>query len=149
MQGSARMKAILINAKEQTVTEVELNDPDSYGELQELVGGYICCGWTWYDVAGFPRNILYVDDEGMLKGYDHYFRILNADKVGFCNPSGPTFLYGNGVILGVTMEGESTDTSIVAEDLEVSWGDHAEGRERVERLVTSLEKIKGTENGTN
>ncbi len=139
------MKAILINAKEQTVKEIELNDPDSTQELQELVGGYLTCGWTWYDVAGFPRNVLYVDDEGMLKGYDYYFRIINADKVGFCNSCGPTHLYGNGVILGVTMEGESTDTSIYADDLEVLWGDHTEGRERIERLVTSLEKLDGNE----
>jgi hypothetical protein len=144
------MKAILINAKEQTITEIELNDPDSTQELQELVGGYITCGWTWYDVAGFPRNVLYVDDEGMLKGLDHYFRITNADKVGFCNSSGPSFLYGNGVILGVTMEGESTDPSIYVDDLEIAWGDHAKGREVIERLADSLEEaIKGNKDGTN
>ncbi len=139
------MKAIHINAEEQTVTEIELGNPDSTQELQELIGGYLTCGWTWYDVAGFPRNVLYVDDEGMLKGYDHYFRILNADKVGFCNSDGPTFLYGNGVILGVSMEGESIGTSIYADDLEIAWGDHAEGRERVERLVNSLEKVNENE----
>ncbi len=142
------MKAIYIDAEAQTVTKIELNDPDTTNEIQELVGGYIMCGWTWYDVAGFPRNVLYVDDEGLVKGYDRYFRITNADKVGFCNPSGPTYLYGSGVILGVTLEGESTDTSIYADDLEVSWGDHAEGRARVERLANSLEKvIKGDQDG--
>lgn len=139
------MKAIHINAEKQTVTEVEINDPDSTRELQELVGGYICCGWTWYDASGFPRNILYVDDEGMLKGYDHYFRIINADKVGFCSPCGPTFLYGNGVILGVTPEGESMDTSIIASELEMYWGDHAVGRERINSLVTNLERLMNTE----
>ncbi len=118
------MKAIYINAEEKTVTEIELNDPDSTNELQDLVGGYLTCGWTWYDIAGFPNNVLYVDDEGLLKGYDHYFRILNADKIGFCNPSGPTFLYGNGVIVGVTMEGESADATICASDLKLTWGNH-------------------------
>lgn len=135
------MKAVYINAKEKTVTEIKLDKPDSTHELQELVGGYVCAGWTWYDSSGFPRNVLYVDDEGMLKGYDHYFRIINADKVGSCNPCGPTYLYGNGVILGVTMEGESMDTSIIASELEMHWGDHAVGRERVEKLVENLERL--------
>lgn len=118
------MRAILINSAEKTVTEIELDSPDTTRELQELVGGYLTCGWTWYSASGFPNNVMYVDDEGMLKGYDHYFRITNADQVGLCNPSGPTFMYGNGVILGVNEEGESTDTTIIAEDLEVAMVKH-------------------------
>ncbi len=111
------MKAILINVEDEMIEEVELKNPDTTRELQDLVGGYISCGWTWYDDAGFPKNVLYVDEEGMMKGYQKYFRILNADKLGKCNPCGPTHLYGNGVILGVNREGESADTTIEKDNM--------------------------------
>ena len=113
------MKAIFINAQEAEIKEIELENPDSSSELQDLIGGWLCCGWTWYDAAGFPKNVLYVDDEGLLKDYGHTFRITNADQLGFCNPNGPTVLFGNGVILGVNREGESVDTTIEADDVEV------------------------------
>ena len=121
------MKAIYINAEKRTVEEIDLKNPDGSNELQDLVGGYICCGWTWYSTAGFPNNVLYVDDEGLMKGYDHYFRIHNAEQVGQCNPSGPSFLYGNGVIVGVNEEGESVDTTIIADDLQVLMWNHEGG----------------------
>ena len=124
------MKAILINSTEKTVTEIELDSPDTSLELQDLLGP-IMCGWTWYNASGFPRNILYVNEEHVMTGYNDYFQIKNASDVGFCTPCGPTFLDGNGIILGVTEVGESMDTSIDAADLVVEFNGYL-GDENIE-----------------
>ena len=76
------MKAYLIDSESRTVTEIEYKR----GELQKLVGGWIetACVWDSGDV-------LYVDEEGLLKDPRFFFRIPER-------PDQP--LAGNGVLVG-------------------------------------------------
>ena len=86
------MRAIHINAKDQTVTEVEVK---SLRDLQRLVGGLIeaaPCGTT--------TETLYVDEEGLLKGLDYSF-----EYAGY----GPYF--GSGVVIGAS-DRQGNNTSL-------------------------------------
>ena len=60
------MKAILIDPARRVVEEVEY---DKVGTLGKFVGGYITLAWQ--TEAG---DVIYVDDEGMLKPQGAYFR---------------------------------------------------------------------------
>lgn len=79
------MRAILINPKEQTITEVECTG--ELDNMQSYVGGYIEL------VRIDSRNDLYVDEEGMFKPEQGMFR-FDGDN--------PAYLVGNGIITGAS-----------------------------------------------
>ena len=103
------MKLLLINPFEQTVQEVE-----SEANLEDI---YNLLGCDTLDAVGIDeQNVLYVDDCGLLKNNQRYFNING--KV----------LAGNGVVIGFDDEGDSVDTSLNADDLNIQWlpDDHVE-----------------------
>ena len=77
------MKAYWINATEQTVSEVEYT---GIADLQRMVGGYIEVAVQWPS-----GDVLFVDEEGLLKGPSVGFRIPERTD----QP-----LAGNGVLVG-------------------------------------------------
>lgn len=101
-------KAILINAKDKTITEVEIND---YKDI------YKFCGYNLFTCVRMDAkgNTLYVDDEGLINGTDFGFIIKGQP------------LMGNAIVLGTNRyNGESEDTSLTTEQLfkEVSFFDN-------------------------
>lgn len=88
-------KALLIDAGNQTITEVEVN---GLRDMQQFVGGYIEAAYFWED-----RTVLYVDEEGLLKAQDQFFRIS-------VRPDQP--LAGNGLLVGSDAEGENADVTL-------------------------------------
>ncbi len=86
------MKAYWINAKDQTITAVDYE----HGDLQKLVEGWIETAFMWPS-----GDVLYVDEEGLLKHPQHFFRIPERRD----QP-----LAGNGVLVGR----ELNDTDITA-----------------------------------
>lgn len=92
-------KAILINAKANTVTLVEV------GEYTDI---YKHCGYDTFTCVGLGKGeTLYVDDEGLINGTDFGFTFKGYD--------GP--LMGNGLILGTTASGDSKSTALSVEDV--------------------------------
>ncbi|WP_428489097.1 DUF3846 domain-containing protein [Rhodopila sp.] len=76
------MKAYWINATERTVTEV---DSGGLADLQRMVGGYIEIAKYWPN-----GDVMFVDEEGLMKGGTTWFRIPGTN-----NP-----ICGNGVVVG-------------------------------------------------
>jgi len=80
------MKALLINASEKTVTPVEYS-----GNYQDI---YAHVGCDVFDVVyaeiGKHKVSIFVDDEGLLKGPQHFFKFADW----------PEALAGNGLVLG-------------------------------------------------
>ena len=74
-------KVIFINAKEKTVEELTIDDPLS--GTQALVGGYV--QQVPY-VKDLKRSTLWVDEEGLYKGYQYGF-IMDGHQ-----------FFGNGVV---------------------------------------------------
>lgn len=91
------MKAILIDAKKREVLEIETTG--DLADLQKLVGGYIEL------VRVIPDEDLYVNEEGLLHGEKHFFRVDGFDQ----------WLAGNGVILRHNGEGGQCATGLNAE----------------------------------
>jgi hypothetical protein len=92
-------KAILINAKANTVSIVEV------GEYTDI---YKHCGYETFTCVGLGNGeTLYVDDEGLINGTDYGFTIE-----GYSDP-----LMGNGLILGSTASGDSKSTALSVEDV--------------------------------
>ena len=100
MSNTNKMKAILINAKANTVRFVEV------GEYTDI---YKHCGYeTFTTVSLGGGETLYVDDEGLMNGTDFGFELE-----GYDHP-----LMGNGLILGCNLNnGESVDTALSLEDV--------------------------------
>ena len=90
------MKAILINALEGTVTEIEMKN--SIEEMQRLIG---CEVFTTVPLRLPDCDMLFVDDEGLLHnpGAKGWFKIFNY----------PQPLAGNGLIVGHTADGHARD----------------------------------------
>jgi Domain of unknown function (DUF3846) len=76
------MKAYWINATTKTIETVEWNSTD---KLRELVGGWIEINRIWP-----TGDVLYADEEGLLKGGTTWFRLA-----GKTNP-----ICGNGILVG-------------------------------------------------
>ena len=93
-------KAILINAKTNTVSFVEV------GEYTDI---YKHCGYQTFTCVGLPqeKETLYVDDEGLINGTDFGFSIK-----GYQDP-----LFGNGLILGSLSNGDSRGTDLTLEEI--------------------------------
>ena len=87
------MKAILINPFDQSVSEVDYNG--DYKEIYNLVN----CS-TFDCVRIDDTNDMYVDDEGLLKNPNRYFKY------------GQQTLAGMGLILSHNDEGESAGTTL-------------------------------------
>jgi hypothetical protein len=94
-------KAILINAKDKTITEVTI---ETYKDI------YKFCGFDLFTCVQMDAkgNTLYVDDEGLLNGTDFGFIVKGYDQP----------LMGNAIILGTNRRnGESEDTSLTTEQV--------------------------------
>lgn len=94
-------KAILINAKDKTISEVTITN---YKDI------YKFCGFELFTCVQMDAkgNTLYVDDEGLLNGTDFGFIIK-----GYAQP-----LMGNAIILGTNRNtGDSVDTSLTTEQV--------------------------------
>lgn len=99
------MKAILIDpAGETLVSEVEVGR--DYREIYKQLG---CECFTTVGLG--PRDVMYVDDEGLLNG--SFQRIGGFQLKGYPQP-----LAGRGLILGFRPDGESASTSFTAETAE-------------------------------
>lgn len=82
------MKALHIDAEHLTIGVVEYH---GLADLQRLVGGFIEVAYLWPN-----GDVLYVDEEGLLKLPQRGFRIT-------VRPDQP--LAGNGVLVGREIEG--------------------------------------------
>lgn len=98
------MKGILINPHEETITEVEYSG--NYKEIYSLID----CR-TFDCVYLDNREVLYIDDEGLLVDETRYFTINNR------------VLAGKGLILGTDREGESADVGLTLQMVQdmVQW----------------------------
>lgn len=99
-------RAIKINAKEKRIHVVQWND---LSDLQRHVGGLIQC--VPLQLASYE---LLVDEEGMVKD----------TRYGFVIDCFPSYLYGNGLIVGVD-EDDFCSTDLKVEDVENSVGNIA------------------------
>ena len=89
------MKAIFINAKEQTVSYVE-----NKGQLEDL---YLTLGVDMVEIGRYYPNgeTLWVDEEGLINGTDYGFQLDGIDYMG------------NGLIYGTNrMNPELKDSTI-------------------------------------
>ena len=86
---NGKRHALFINAPYRTVLEVEI---DSLDDMQKLIGGYIEAAYQWEN-----GDVLYVDEEGLLKVQDYFFALPEE------RPDQP--FAGNGVLVGREEEG--------------------------------------------
>lgn len=104
-------KAILIDPKNQTVTDIEVDSENPEKTLHAIIGGWLTIAFDWSN-----GDVLYVDDEGLLKDSNYFFRITDF-------PHQP--LAGRGVVVGREMDesSESYPTTYTKEDilLRVMW----------------------------
>lgn len=90
------MKAILISVHNQSVTQIEIED--GLDSIYKAIGCDTIEAVHSYILQG--GDIIYVDEEGLLKDEPGPFFVLN----GFHQP-----LAGNGLVLGTDEEGDSCD----------------------------------------
>ena len=90
------MRAILIDPKEQTITEVEYNG--DYKHINTLIDARC---FDCVRLGDKDENTIYVDDEGLMNG--------TIENVGMFRVDGhnPAYLAGKGLILATDKEGES------------------------------------------
>lgn len=94
------IQAFFINAKEQTVTQMEIKqDLQTY---YDLIGCRVVDG-IYLDA----ENFCYVDDEGLLKEQEGYFALANF----------PRPFAGNGIIVGTDEEGNDVSSKLVLEEV--------------------------------
>lgn len=94
-------KGILINVKDETITEVQVGD---FRHIQKLVDCDL------FDVVGLGKQQdVYVDDEGLLK--------LTPESKFFVIEGYPQPLCGNGLVLGHDMEGNSVNTKFTVDQI--------------------------------
>ena len=93
-------KAILINVVERTVTEIFVDGLDDMYAAMNVDLVTIATGID--DV-----NDIFVDDEGLLKGPEHFFFYEGAHQP----------FAGNGLVLGKDEEGESISTTLTLEEV--------------------------------
>jgi hypothetical protein len=94
------MRAIIINSKEQTITEANVDG--SLKTLQQIVGGLIDAV-----SAGLPEgHVCYVNDEGLLNNPEHFFMFKDGHQP----------LAGNGVIVSTRCDGDDAPCT-----LSIAW----------------------------
>lgn len=99
------MQAIIIDADKRQLRAVEFDGDADFARLKAEAG----IEWTT-TVSCFgvnPKETLFVDDEGILKGW----------AFGFCVAGYSQPLHGSGIIVGTDIEGESVSTALRVEDL--------------------------------
>jgi hypothetical protein len=104
------MKALFINVKEQSVTEVFIND---WTEIKKFIGN----GCETFAIPFVFENNdgLYIDDEGLLQE-----KMIGCFMLSqYRQP-----LVGNAIILGCDEEGETKDARTTKEEIErtIAWG---------------------------
>jgi len=92
------MKAVYIDPYDETVSEIDYNG--DYKEIYNLIG----CR-TFDCVRLDDTNDMYVDDEGLLRNPNRYFKY------------GEHTIAGNGLILAHNDEGESVGTELSSDDV--------------------------------
>ena len=90
------MRAIVINAKDRTVTETEIDG--KLNSLQQIVGGLITPVYDGLD----DSHHCYVNDEGLLHNPQHFFMFDDGHQP----------LAGNGVILSSTNDGDEAPCTL-------------------------------------
>ena len=96
------MKAILIDVKKQEVKEVEHDD------TLASIYKHVNCGT--FDVVNIDGvNSIYVDDEGLFVEDQLYFK--------YTGTTNSVSLAGNGLVLGVDEEGETTSPTLMLEEV--------------------------------
>lgn len=102
------MKAILIDSKNRTVSQIEVSN--AYPDINKAIGVDLICVGT-----ELPGATLYVDDEGLLKSENTVFEFQGAHQP----------FAGNGVILGFdpNEEEENKDCPYTVEQIraKVKW----------------------------
>lgn len=77
------MKCYHIDAENKMISEKSFSNTN---EIRNFIGGYLTIAYA------YPNgDVLYVDDEGILKGYTYGFFLWQRDDQG---------LFGNGVLVG-------------------------------------------------
>ena len=99
-------KVLLIDAAARTVTEVDV--ASTYDAIKGHIQNVFCIGAT-FDA----EDVLFVDDEGLLKNMDHYF----------CVPENSQPLAGNGVVTGP--DGFNDDGEEISLDVRTTAADMA------------------------
>jgi|TARA_R110002012_G_scaffold170437_1_gene334870 hypothetical protein len=96
------MKSILIDVKKQEVKEVEHDD------TLASIYKHVDCGT--FDVVNIDGvNSIYVDDEGLFVEDQLYFK--------YTGTTNSVSLAGNGLVLGVDEEGETTSPTLMLEEV--------------------------------
>jgi len=95
------MKAILIDSKNKTVTEVKIS-----GDLQSI---YKIMGVDMIEVATYlsDEDCIYCDEEGMMKSLGHFFEVKGAHQP----------FAGNGLVVGTSDDGDTASTKMSVEDV--------------------------------
>lgn len=123
------MKAILIDAKARTVTEVEYSG--NYRDIYTLLSGDEPGKVDLFSVIQLgDGDAVYLDDEGLLKPQEHFFRWK-----GFDQP-----LAGNGLILGTDDDGESTSPKIALEAVKEAVSFHIAADESFDPKVAVMDQ---------
>lgn len=90
------MRAILIDAKNKTISEIDVPQEDSLDVLQGYVEGLIECV-----THVTPRDIMYVNEEGRLLGFTYGFSLPKI----YANQH----FVGNAVVIGCSSELDDGD----------------------------------------
>jgi len=91
------MKAVLINPKLQTIKEI--NYSGNYKDIYKLTE---CSTFTCVYPFHLNEDVIYLDDEGLLKESNYCFRFR-------CDNGHNPILAGNAIILGTDEQGNSQD----------------------------------------
>ena len=111
------MKAILIDPFNQEVKEIKIG-----GTLQDIYDATDC---DTFDIVNYSKTTdIYVDDEGLLKESNRYFKIFNGNVYA-----------GKGLLLDTDDEGNSTDVSVSVLQVQSSVRFLPEGF-KVEPMIT-------------
>lgn len=101
-------KAIFVDTGNAKITEVEVHNTQ---DIHELLGGHLEMAHLWSESG----NVMYVDEEGMLKNKPRFFFKYRTDQL----------LYGNAVIVGKELINEDyeylglADTVFEVQDIEM------------------------------
>jgi Domain of unknown function (DUF3846) len=90
------MRAIIINAKDRTINETQIDG--SLKSLQQIVGGLIQPVYDGLD----DNHHCYVNEEGLLDGPQHFFMFKDGHQP----------LAGNGVIVGSANVGDEAPCTL-------------------------------------
>lgn len=108
------MKAFIINPNTISISEVELDETEDGNPTLDSINSAIGC--SWIDVARLDnpsRDVIYVDDEGLLLDENSFFR----------HEEYPEILAGIGVVLGTDDQGNSIEPSTTLDELreKIAW----------------------------